>query len=86
MASYRKLPSIISILFATAISLKKYSVPGLNWGPLACKASVITTRPTEPRGRENMSWVFYKNLGLHILLTQIDASNTFCLLGKEESS
>ena len=26
----------------------KYSVPGLNWGPLACEASVITTRPTEP--------------------------------------
>ena len=25
----------------------KYSVPGLNWGPLACEASVITTRPTE---------------------------------------
>ena len=26
---------------------KKYFVPGLNWGPLACEASVITTRPTK---------------------------------------
>ena len=24
---------------------QKYFVPGLNWGPLACEASVITTRP-----------------------------------------
>ena len=22
-----------------------YLIPGLNWGPLACEASVITTRP-----------------------------------------
>ena len=26
---------------------QKYFVPGLNWGPLACEASVITTRPTK---------------------------------------
>ena len=23
----------------------KYSIPGLNWGPPACEAGVITTRP-----------------------------------------
>ena len=27
--------------------VQKYSAPGLNRGPLACEASVITTRPAE---------------------------------------
>ena len=27
----------------------QYFIPGLNWGPLACKASVITARPMKHR-------------------------------------
>ena len=35
--------------------LGPYSVPGLNWGPSACKADVITARPTERTGQQRRS-------------------------------
>ena len=45
------IPSCGIFRWAAAMNLgtnaQTYFIPGLNWGPLACEASVITTRPTE---------------------------------------
>ena len=46
-APSRKNATELATLISVNVNKNKYFIPGLNWGPLACEASVITTRPTE---------------------------------------
>ena len=49
--------------FVLRLSLKKeYIIPGLNWGPLACEASVITTRPMMLGERHQLLFEFDSRL------------------------